>query len=171
MTAARSPTCGGRSRTRIRRSRSDPVTRFLLCAALAWAGLPAGLRAQSAQGSTPASQAYKGLELTVTGIEHASSAALSDCPPGANTQRAMARPGEGFAIVTVRVKVLPTYLPAPLKRPVLTDAEGKTYNTAASFVDLAKDREFSCAFPFRIPEGTRLKSVQIETVSFDLTQP
>ena len=160
MTAARSPTCGGRSRTRIRRSRSDPVTRFLLCAALAWAGLPAGLRAQSAQGSTPASQAYKGLELTVTGIEHASSAALSDCPPGANTQRAMARPGEGFAIVTVRVKVLPTYLPAPLKRPVLTDAEGKT-----------KDREFSCAFPFRIPEGTRLKSVQIETVSFALTQP
>ena len=83
----------------------------------------------------------------------------------------MARPGEGFAIVTVRVKVLPTYLPAPLKRPVLTDAEGKTYNTAASFVDLAKDREFSCAFPFRIPEGTRLKSVQIETVSFALTQP
>ena len=106
--------------------------------------------------------------MVVVGVERASSAGLSDCPPGENTQRAMAKPGEGFAIVTVKMKVLPAYKPGPLNRPVLTDAAGKTYNTAVSFVDLQKVPEVSCAFPFRIPDGTKLKSVRIDTVSFDL---
>jgi hypothetical protein len=48
--------------------------------------------------------------MAVVGVERASSAGLTDCPPGANTVRAMSKPGEGFAIVTVRMKVLMVYL-------------------------------------------------------------
>jgi hypothetical protein len=107
--------------------------------------------------------------MSVGGVERATSAALADCPAGANTQRAMSRPGEGFAIVTVRVKVLPGYRPVPFKRPRVMDRAGNTYRTAASFVDVGKVPEFSCAFPFRVPEGTRLKSLVIDTVTFDLT--
>src|SRR5437899_715639 len=99
---------------------------FLLCVPLAWLCPPSGLCAQIPSASASVAQTYKGLELSVTGVRRDSSAALSDCPPGANTQRAMARPGEGFAIVTVKVRVLPGYQPAPLKRPVLTDSGGKT---------------------------------------------
>ena len=29
--------------------------------------------------------------------------------------------------------------------------------------------EYSCTFPFRVPEGTKLKSLQIETAAFDLS--
>jgi hypothetical protein len=145
-----------------------------------WAGRRYGRRAALgptlafatfAYGQNPSPpQTYRGLELSVAGVEHASSAALSDCPAGANTQRAMARPGEGFAIVRVKARVLPAYQPGPLKRPTLTGVDGKVYYTAASFVDIGKASEFSCAFPFRVPDGTKLKSLQIETVSFDLTQ-
>ena len=55
-----------------------------------------------------------------------------------------------------------------LKRPMLTDAAGKTYNTAVSFVDVASVPEFSCAIPFRVPTGTALKSIQIDAASLEL---
>ena len=146
------------------------MKRVVLCMALAGLGL--GLssfaRAHPAQALLPAPHTNNGLEISVTNLERASSAALSDWPPATNTQRAMSKPGEGFAIVTVNVRVLPNYEPAPLKRPVLTDSAGQTYNTSASFVDLGKVPKFSCAFPFRIPDGTSLKSIQIDAVSFDL---
>ena len=155
------------------------MKRVPVCVALIGLGVSlfSAARAQTGQGTsraataagTPAPQTYKGLELSIGGLERASSAGLADCPPGANTVRAMTKPGEEFAIVTVKMKVLTNYQPAPLKRPVLTDTAGKTYNTAASFVDVGKVPEFSCAFPFRVPEGTKVKSVQIDTASFDLT--
>ena len=118
-------------------------------------------------GGTP--QTYKGLELKVTGIQRAPTASLRDCPPGANTVKATAKPGEQFAIVSIAVKVLPGYQPSPLKRPSVTDAAGMTHNTAATFVDVGSVPEFSCAFPFRLPQGTRLKTFQVETASFDVT--
>jgi hypothetical protein len=132
-------------------------------------GASSAALAQDARATAPPSQTYKGLEISVVALERASSAALSDCPPGANTQRAMARPGEQFAIVTVNVKVLPSYTPTTtLKRPLVTDRAGKTYNTAATFVDLGKMPVFSCVFPFRVPDHTELKSIQIDALLFDL---
>jgi hypothetical protein len=55
-----------------------------------------------------------------------------------------------------------------IKRPTLTDTAGKTYNTAVSFVDVGSVPEFSCAIPFRVPAGTALKAVQVETATLDL---
>lgn len=105
----------------------------------------------------------------MAGVERASSAALNDCPPGANSQKAMTKPGEEMAIVTVAFKLTPGFKPQPLKRPVLTDEAGKTFNTAVSFVDVGAVPEFSCAFPFRVPSGTKLKAIQIAGASLDLS--
>jgi hypothetical protein len=116
----------------------------------------------------PKPQAYKGLEITVSGVERASSASLNDCPPGANTVKGMAKPGEQFALVSVAFKVLPDFKDTPLKRPVLYDVNGTAYNTAMSFVDVGKTPAFTCNFAFRVPEDAKLKRFQIETVSFDL---
>ena len=147
------------------------MRRIVLCVVLIGFGFYSSSTApaRARQGSTPASQIYRGLEINVTGLERASSTTLTDCPPNANVVKGMTRGAEEFAIVTVKMKVLPDYKPAPLKRPVLTDAADKTYNTAASFVDLEKVTEFSCKFPFRVPKDTNVKSLHIETVSFDLT--
>jgi len=55
-----------------------------------------------------------------------------------------------------------------MRRPVLTDAAGKIYNTAVSFVDVGKTPEYSCAFPFRVPAGTAVKSINIDGAVIDL---
>jgi hypothetical protein len=118
----------------------------------------------------PAStQTYKGLDITVTSIERAPHASLKDCPPGSNTVNAVTRPGEQFALVTVAFKVSSSFQPSPMRRPSVTDTAGKTYNTAAAFVDAGAVPQYSCTFPFRVPDGTRLKSLQFEGVSFDLS--
>jgi hypothetical protein len=123
-----------------------------------------------AQGrEAPRSRTTRGVEISLVGVERASSAALGDCPPGANTQRAMARAGEEFAIVTVALAVKDPAALGPAKRPVLIDAAGKSYNTAASFDDPGKTPASSCQFPFRIPTGTKLKALQIDSLRFDLT--
>ena len=122
--------------------------------------------AQSAAGKPTT---YKGLEISVAGIERASTASLNDCPPGENRVVATTRPGEEFAIVKVSFKVLPAFQPTPLKRPAITDASGKSYFTAVSFVDVGKTPEFSCAIPFRVPAGTALKSLQIDSATLDLS--
>jgi hypothetical protein len=114
------------------------------------------------------SKTFKGLEMTVAGVERAPSARLLDCPPGSNTVNAQARGAEEFAVVTINFKVLPDFKPMPIKRPTITDMSGKVYNTAVQFVDVGKVPTFSCAIPFRVPSGTKLKSVQIESVSLDL---
>jgi hypothetical protein len=133
----------------------------VLTAAIAAVGLAGSAAAQ-------ASKTYKNLELSIVGVERATGVKLGDCPPGANTVSSTARAGEEFAVVTLKVKVLPGYQAAPISRPTLTDAAGKKYNTAVSFVDVGKVPEFSCAIPFRVPTGTKAKSLQVDTVSLDL---
>jgi len=117
-----------------------------------------------------ASKNFRGLDISVAGVERAGNVSLTDCPPGANTVSSTAKPGEEFAVVTLKMKVTSSYKPGAIKRPTLTDASGKIFNTAVSFVDVGKIPEFSCAIPFRVPAGTKLKSVQVETVSLDLPQ-
>jgi hypothetical protein len=114
-------------------------------------------------------QPVPGLDATVTKVERAASASLRDCPPGSNTVNAVTRPGEQFALVTVAFKVSPAFKATPMKRPTVTDAADKKYNTASTFVDVGSVPEYSCTFPFRVPEGTKLKSLQLETASLDLS--
>jgi len=109
-----------------------------------------------------------GLDIKVTKIERAASASLRDCPPGTNTVNAVSKPGEQFALVTVSFKVSSAYKPAPMKRPTVTDSNDKSYFTPSQFVDVASMPEFSCTFPFRVPDGTKLKALKIENASFDL---
>jgi hypothetical protein len=127
------------------------------------------LLAVVASGQTAGTQPLPGLDVTVTKVERAATASLRDCPPGSNTVTAVTRPGEQFALVTVAFKVAPSFQPAPMKRPTITDAVDKKFNTAATFVDVGKEPAFSCTFPFRVPEGTKLKALQIENASYDLS--
>jgi hypothetical protein len=115
------------------------------------------------------SQTVNGLQVTVGGVERAEKASLRDCPPGTNTVNAVQRPGDQLAVVTVNFKVMPDFKPVMMKRPTVTATDGKTYNTSVQFVDVGSVPEYSCTFTFRVPEGTTLKSLQIETATFDLT--
>jgi hypothetical protein len=114
-------------------------------------------------------QNFQGLEMTVTKIERAASASLRDCPPGTNTVSAVSRPGEQFALVTIAFKVGSSFKASPMKRPSVTDTSDKSYLTASTFVDVGSVPEYSCTFPFRVPDGTKLKTLHIETASFDLS--
>src|SRR5262245_46188674 len=120
----------------------------------------------SAQGAKPAD--YKGLQITVTGVERAMNVSLKDCPPGANTVRGNTKPGEEFANITIAFKVTPAFKEAVVKKPTLVDAAGKTFNTSVAFVDPGSVPEYSCSFPFRVPTGTKLGKLQIETTTIDL---
>ena len=115
-----------------------------------------------------AAQSIPGLDMKVSKIERAASASLRDCPPGTNTVNAVSKPGEQFALVTVAFKVSSAFKPAPMKRPTVTDTNDKSYFTPSQFVDVASMPEFSCTFPFRVPEGTKLKSLKIESATLDL---
>lgn len=119
--------------------------------------------AVQAQGS------YKGLEIKVVGVERAATVGLRDCPPGTNTVRGLTKPGEEFAVVTLAFKVTPAFKETLVKKPVLLDASGKVFNTAMSFVDPGSVPEYSCGFAYRVPEGTRLGKIQIDTATLDLT--
>jgi hypothetical protein len=112
---------------------------------------------------------YKGLEITVTGVERAETVGLRDCPPGANTIRGLTKPGEEFAIVNLAFKVTPAFKETIVKKPVLLDASGKVFNTAMSFVDPGSVPEYSCGFAYRVPAGTKLGKIQIDTTTLDLT--
>lgn len=112
---------------------------------------------------------YKGLEITVAGVERAASVGLKDCPPGSNTVRGLTKPGEEFAIVNLSFKVTPAFKETIVKKPVLLDAAGKTFNTAMSFVDPGSVPTYSCGFAYRVPEGTKLGKIQIDTTTIDLT--
>jgi hypothetical protein len=112
---------------------------------------------------------YRGLEIIVTGVERASTVGLRDCPPGSNTVRGLTKPGEEFAIVNLAFKVTPAFKEKLVKKPVLLDASGKTFQTAMSFVDPGSVPEYSCGFAYRVPEGTRLGKIQIDTATLDLT--
>jgi len=111
---------------------------------------------------------YKGLDVTAIAVERAQNVALVDCPPTTNSQRGNARAGEEFAVVTLAFKVTPVFKESVVKKPVLTDTTGKTYNTSAAIIDPGSVPEYKCAFPFRVPTGTKVASVQIETATIDL---
>jgi hypothetical protein len=112
---------------------------------------------------------YKGLEISVAGIERSSSVGLKDCPPGANSIRGLTKPGEEFAIVNLSFKVTPAFKETIVKKPVLLDAGGKTFQTAMSFIDPGATPEYTCGFAYRVPEGTKLGKIQIDTTTIDLT--
>jgi hypothetical protein len=121
----------------------------------------------AAQGAKPAN--YKGLEITVTGVERAMNVSLKDCPPGSNTVRGNTKPGEEFANISIAFKVTPAFKETMMKKPVLVDADGKSFNTSVAFVDPASVPEYTCAFPFRVPTGTKLGKLQIESTTIDLS--
>ena len=112
---------------------------------------------------------YKGLEITVAGVERAETVGLRDCPPGSNTVRGLTKPGEEFAIVNLSFKVTPAFKETIVKKPVLLDASGKTFNTAMAFVDPGSVPQYSCGFAYRVPTGTKLGKIQIDTTTLDLT--
>src|SRR6185503_20339408 len=114
-------------------------------------------------------QTVNGLQMTVAGVKLMEKAGLRDCPPGTNTVNAVQRPGDQLSVVTVAFKVLPDFKPVIMKRPTVTATDGKTYNTSVQFVDVGSVPEYSCTFTFRVPEGTTLKALQIETATFDLS--
>jgi hypothetical protein len=112
---------------------------------------------------------YKGLEVTPLGIERARNVALIDCPPGSNTVRGNAREGEEFAVVNLGFKVTPAFAKDTIvKKPILTDTAGKTYNTSVSIIDAGSVGEYKCSFPFRVPAGTKVASVTIDTAAINL---
>ena len=125
--------------------------------------------AAAAVAAAAQSSAIPGLDAKVTKIERAGSASLRDCPPGTNTVSAVTKPGEQFALVTVAFKVGTGFKASPMKRPTITDAADKSYFTPSQFVDVGSVPEYSCTFPFRVPEGTKLKTLKIENASLDLT--
>ena len=112
---------------------------------------------------------YKGLEVTPLGIERAKNVALIDCPPGQNSVRGNARGEEEFIVVNVAFKVTPSFdAKTIVKKPVLTDTSGKTYNTSVSIIDAGSVPEYKCGFPFRVPLGTKAASVAIDTATIDI---
>ena len=130
----------------------------MLC--LGIAGLSAG------QASKP--QTYKGLEITATSIERAMNVSLKDCPPGANSVRGNTKPGEEFIVVNVAFKVTPAFKETMVKKPVLLDATGKLYNTSVAIIDAGSVPEYTCSFPFRVPDGTKAGKLHIDTATLEL---
>ena len=137
------------------------VVSLLVCMVAAALGNAATTQA------TPTS--YKGLEVTATGIERAKNVALVDCPPGQNSVRGNARGEEEFIVVNMAFKVTPSFdAKTIVKKPVLTDTAGKTYNTSVSIIDAGSVPEYKCGFPFRVPLGTKVASVAIDTATISL---
>ena len=115
-------------------------------------------------------QSYKGLEAKVAGIERATNVSLTDCPPGQNIVRGVIKPGDAneFASVKVDFTVASAFKPTPIPKPVLVDESGKSYNTAQSFAEIGATQAFSCTFSFRVPKGTKLARLTIDTLTLDL---
>jgi hypothetical protein len=112
---------------------------------------------------------YKGLDITPLSIERAKNVSLIDCPPGSNTVRGNARDGEEFAVVNLAFKVTPGFNKDTIvKKPILTDSAGKTYNTSVSIIDAGSVAEYKCSFPFRVPAGTKVASVAIDTATINV---
>ena len=112
---------------------------------------------------------YKGLDVTPLGIERAKNVALIDCPPGNNSVRGNARGEEEFVVVNMAFKVTPSFdAKTIVKKPVLTDTAGKTYNTSVSIIDAGSVPEYKCGFPFRVPLGTKVASVSIDTATINI---
>jgi hypothetical protein len=132
------------------------------------ASLMAAALASAAAAQAGKAQTVNGLEVTVTGVQRMEKASLRDCPPGTNTVNAVERPGDQLSVVTLAFKATPAAKNAPMKRPIATAADGTAYNTSVQFVDVASKPEYSCEFVYRVPRGTVLKTLQVESAKFDL---
>jgi hypothetical protein len=110
--------------------------------------------------------------VAVASVTRANNVSLTDCPAGANSVRGVIRPGDQneFASVTLDFRVQRVFKPGAVPSPILHDAAGKTYNTAQSFGDMSATSAFSCTFSFRVPKGTRLARLTIDTASVDLSK-
>jgi hypothetical protein len=113
---------------------------------------------------------HQGLEITVKSVERARNVSLQDCPPGENIVRGVIRPVEEneFATISIEVKVLPSFAPGPIPKPLLYDEADKAYKTAQSFEGLAVSSTYTCAFSFRVPTGTKLSRFAIGEASYDV---
>jgi hypothetical protein len=131
-----------------------------------------GMLAVVAFGQTAGkSQTVNGLQMTIASVQRMEKASLRDCPPSTNSVNAVERPGDQLSVVTVAFKVLPDFkqrAPGTMKRPVATAGDGQTFNTSVQFVDVGSVPEYSCEFVYRVPSGTVLKTLDIETAKFDL---
>jgi hypothetical protein len=84
--------------------------------------------------------------------------------------RGNARGDEEFAVVTLAFTVTPAFdTKTIVKKPVLTDASGKTYNTSVSIIDAGSVPKYKCSFPFRVPTGTKVASVAIDTATINVS--
>ena len=138
--------------------------RMLTAGAIAIAAVVPG--ALVAQGPT---KTVNGLQATVKSVERTEKASLRDCPPSTNSVNAVQRPGDEIAVVTVNFKVMPDFKPAMMKRPTVTATDDKVYNTSIQFVDVGSVPEYACQFVYRVPTGTKLKTLQIEGATFDIS--
>jgi hypothetical protein len=57
-----------------------------------------------------------------------------------------------------------------LPSPLLHDDSGKTYKTAQAFGEIAAGSSFSCTFSYRVPKGTTLGRLTIDTAALDLSK-
>ena len=48
-------------------------------------------------------------------------------------------------------------------------ADDKVFNTSIQFVDVGSVPEYTCQFVYRVPQGTKLKTFQIEGATFDIS--
>jgi hypothetical protein len=115
---------------------------------------------------------YKGLEVSVAGVTRATNVSLTDCPPGANIVRGVIRPGDvnEFVSVAVDFKVGAAFKPGMLAKPTLTGADGKVYNTAQAFADIAAGAApFQCTFSFRVPKGAAVARFSLDGTSVDVS--
>ena len=122
--------------------------------------------ALAAQGQT---KTVNSLQVSVKSVTRPDKASLRDCPPATNSVNAVQRPGDELAVVTVDFKVLPDFKPVMMKRPTAVAADDKVYNTSIQFVDVGSVPEYTCQFVYRVPQGTKLKTLQIEGATFDIS--
>ena len=117
-------------------------------------------RGRGGRRRTQAPQTYKGLEVSVAGVDACHQCEPRRLPPGRQHVRGVIKPGDTieFASVKVDFKVLPAFKPGVLPKPVLYDEAGKAYNTAQSFGDIGAAPAFACTFSFRVPKGAKVTS-------------
>jgi hypothetical protein len=123
-------------------------------------------------GGQSSSATYSGLVIVVAGVTRATNVSLTDCPPGANSVRGVIRPGDQneFASVTLDIKVKAEAKAGTVPSPILHDAAGKEYKTAQSFVEFAPGSSASCTFSYRVPKGTKLAQLTIDSAALDLSK-
>ncbi len=102
--------------------------------------------------------------------ERATNVSLTDCPAGANIVRGVIRPGDTneFASVKVDFKVPPAFKPGAVPSPSCTTTPARPTTRRRPLARSRPTPSFSCTFSFRVPKGTKLARLTIDTLSLDL---